>query len=103
MTSSFVWILVLAVSVSSIKQYDFNACRISNCNSEEQNCISEEQGCLNTFSTMRSWYSSFYLVWQAAQEINSITILVGPNAKILLRGPILIGSVCHFATKTYAI
>lgn len=32
------FLLPLALSIS---QYDFNACRISNCNAEEVNCLSD--------------------------------------------------------------
>jgi hypothetical protein len=38
------WLLCLAallVLSSAISQYDFNFCRISNCNAEELNCISD--------------------------------------------------------------
>lgn len=47
--------LTLIMSVQTISHYDFNACRISNCNAEELNCISEESGCLNYFGVMRNW------------------------------------------------
>jgi len=53
---SFILLLLLLASVESIGQYNFNSCRIANCNAEELNCVSEEQDCLNTFSTMRTWY-----------------------------------------------
>jgi hypothetical protein len=39
----------------SISQYDFNSCRISNCNAEELNCVSDEAGCLVYYASMRNW------------------------------------------------
>lgn len=53
---TLIFALALISSVVSISHYDFNACRISNCNAEELNCISDEKGCLNMFGAMRAWY-----------------------------------------------
>lgn len=47
--ASFLW------AIAAIGQYDFNVCRISNCNAEEINCISDEATCFNSYATLRSW------------------------------------------------
>lgn len=33
--------LLLIMGAQSISKYDFNACRISSCNTEELNCLAE--------------------------------------------------------------
>lgn len=92
------FLLPLALSIS---QYDFNACRISNCNAEEINCLSDESGCLNYFATMRNWYLPLYLVFPAAE-----TARTGTPAGAVARTPRLAAtattSVCPSATKISA-
>lgn len=56
MKAQTILILLTILSLThSLNKYDFNACRIANCNAEELNCISDSTGCLNYFATMRNW------------------------------------------------
>lgn len=57
----------LLSAITAIGQYDFNACRISNCNAEEINCISDEATCFNYYATLRTWYNIPHLVWDHAR------------------------------------
>lgn len=62
-------ILILACllcAITTIGEYDFNACRISNCNAEEINCISDEATCFNSYTTLRVWYFLHNSAWQRA-------------------------------------
>lgn len=94
-------LLLLLPLALSISQYDFNACRISNCNAEEINCLSDESGCLNYFATMRNWYLLLYLVFPAAE-----TARTGTPAGAVARtpGPAATATtlVCPSATKISA-
>lgn len=54
--SNIVAIFCLFSLSLAISEFDFNSCRISNCNAEELNCVSEEKGCLDIFGAMRAWY-----------------------------------------------
>lgn len=92
------FLLPLALSIS---QYDFNACRISNCNAEEINCLSDESGCLNYFAIMRNWYLLLYLVSQVAATARTGTP-AGAVARTLLHAATATTSVCPSATKTSA-
>lgn len=93
------FLLPLALSIS---QYDFNACRISNCNAEEINCLSDESGCLNYFATMRSWYFLLYIVFRVAEAARTGTP-AGAVARTPRHAATPITSVCPYATKMSAI
>ena len=92
------FLLPLALSIS---QYDFNACRISNCNAEEINCLSDESGCLNYFATMRNWYLYLYLVFLVVETAKTGT-LVGAVARTPRPAATATTSVCPSATKMSA-
>jgi hypothetical protein len=87
-TKTFLLFTVLISLAQSISQYDFNACRISNCNAEETNCLSDQSGCLNYFAIMRTWYLGIYIVSPPVETVK-IGTPVGAAAKIQLLGLIL--------------
>ena len=101
--SSIVAILCLLSLSLTISEFDFNSCRISNCNSEELNCVSEEKGCLDYFGAMRAWYFNTYLVLLHAQIPMKTSTLAGIPAGIQQLGPTPTGSVYHIAMKMSAM
>ena len=50
-----VLVCLLLLGVHCITKWDFNVCRINNCNTEEINCVSDQTTCLNYFGPMREW------------------------------------------------
>ena len=77
-------ILAMIGLTQSISQFDFNACRISNCNAEEINCLSDESGCLNYFAIMRTWYLLNNIVFRPVVTVK-IGIVAGEVAKTQLQ------------------
>ena len=51
----FGWLCVLLLGVGCITKFDFNVCRINNCNTEEINCINDQTECLNYYAQSRNW------------------------------------------------
>jgi hypothetical protein len=83
--------LVFIIGVNAISKYDFNACRISSCNSEEQNCLAEEAGCLNYFATMRNWYLCPHTASHHVRMSMTTSTLAGKTARTPQQGRTLIG------------